>query len=149
MIEINNIICGDCLEIMKELKDNSVDAVVTDPPYGLAFMGKNTCIVYGIYDIMGLCKHFGTKLKKQILAGFGLAQIMVQGMAKYESKERNSILIDSLMNGLKGKYLLAFRLTTFVEIGFVVILNTLKQLLRKLMCKGEIQVNPTLLKHTA
>ena len=31
---------GDCLEKLKELPDNSVDSVVTDPPYGLAFMGK-------------------------------------------------------------------------------------------------------------
>jgi site-specific DNA-methyltransferase (adenine-specific) len=31
---------GDCLEVLKTLPDNSVDAVVTDPPYGLAFMGK-------------------------------------------------------------------------------------------------------------
>lgn len=31
---------GDCLEKLKELPDCSVDAVVTDPPYELAFMGK-------------------------------------------------------------------------------------------------------------
>ena len=31
---------GDCLEKLKELPDSSVDAVVTDPPYGLSFMGK-------------------------------------------------------------------------------------------------------------
>ena len=31
---------GDCLEKLKELEDNSVDSVVTDPPYGLEFMGK-------------------------------------------------------------------------------------------------------------
>ena len=31
---------GDCLEILKTLPDNSVDAVITDPPYGLSFMGK-------------------------------------------------------------------------------------------------------------
>jgi hypothetical protein len=31
---------GDCLERLKELPDNSVDACVTDPPYGLSFMGK-------------------------------------------------------------------------------------------------------------
>jgi len=24
---------GDCLELMKELEDNSVDLVLTDPPY--------------------------------------------------------------------------------------------------------------------
>ena len=31
---------GDCLEVMRALKDQSVDAVITDPPYGLEFMGK-------------------------------------------------------------------------------------------------------------
>jgi site-specific DNA-methyltransferase (adenine-specific) len=31
---------GDCLDEMKALPDASIDAVVTDPPYGLAFMGK-------------------------------------------------------------------------------------------------------------
>ena len=25
---------GDCLEVMKTIKDNSVDAIITDPPYG-------------------------------------------------------------------------------------------------------------------
>ena len=31
---------GDCLDVMRELPDCSVDAVVTDPPYGLEFMGR-------------------------------------------------------------------------------------------------------------
>jgi site-specific DNA-methyltransferase (adenine-specific) len=31
---------GDCLEVLATLPDNSVDSVVTDPPYGLSFMGK-------------------------------------------------------------------------------------------------------------
>lgn len=31
---------GDCLEVLKTLPDASVDSVVTDPPYGLSFMGK-------------------------------------------------------------------------------------------------------------
>jgi DNA modification methylase len=31
---------GDCLDVLKALPDNSVDAIVTDPPYGLSFMGK-------------------------------------------------------------------------------------------------------------
>jgi hypothetical protein len=31
---------GDCLDVLAELPDASVDAVVTDPPYGLEFMGK-------------------------------------------------------------------------------------------------------------
>jgi DNA modification methylase len=31
---------GDCLEHLKTLPDNSIDLVLTDPPYGLSFMGK-------------------------------------------------------------------------------------------------------------
>ena len=31
---------GDCLATLRTLADNSVDAIVTDPPYGLSFMGK-------------------------------------------------------------------------------------------------------------
>lgn len=31
---------GDCLDVLRELPDASVDAVCTDPPYALEFMGK-------------------------------------------------------------------------------------------------------------
>jgi site-specific DNA-methyltransferase (adenine-specific) len=31
---------GDCIEVMRSLPDNSVHAIVTDPPYGLGFMGR-------------------------------------------------------------------------------------------------------------
>lgn len=32
---------GDCLEYMKTMPDKSVDAVITDPPYGLDFLGNS------------------------------------------------------------------------------------------------------------
>ena len=32
---------GDCKDILKEHKDNSIDLIVTDPPYGISFMGKD------------------------------------------------------------------------------------------------------------
>ena len=35
------LLLGDCLDKLKELDDNSVDSIVTDPPYGLGFMGKD------------------------------------------------------------------------------------------------------------
>jgi|LakMenEpi03Aug12_release.lakeMendotaPanAssembly.Ray.scaffolds.fasta_scaffold41471_11 DNA modification methylase len=31
---------GDCIEVLREMEAESVDAVVCDPPYGLGFMGK-------------------------------------------------------------------------------------------------------------
>jgi DNA modification methylase len=32
---------GDCIEVMSRMPEASVDAIVTDPPYGLEFMGKD------------------------------------------------------------------------------------------------------------
>lgn len=34
---MNKIILGDCLEVMKEMADKSVDLVLTDPPYGINY----------------------------------------------------------------------------------------------------------------
>ncbi len=38
MLEIYN---QDCLEGTRELPGDSVDLIVTDPPYGISFMGKD------------------------------------------------------------------------------------------------------------
>ena len=32
---------GDCVEVMRSMDESSVHAIVTDPPYGLEFMGKD------------------------------------------------------------------------------------------------------------
>lgn len=51
------IILGNSLEKLKELEDNSIDSIVTDPPYELGFMGKkwdNTGIAYNI-DLWAEC----------------------------------------------------------------------------------------------
>jgi site-specific DNA-methyltransferase (adenine-specific) len=50
-MKVNKIIQGDCVEVMKTFPDNYVTTIITDPPYGLAFMGKE-------WD------DFGTDLKK-------------------------------------------------------------------------------------
>ncbi len=40
MLELNKIILGDCIEVMKGFEDNCIDSIVMDPPYGIGFMGK-------------------------------------------------------------------------------------------------------------
>jgi len=48
---MNKIIQGDCLEKLKDIPDNYIDAIVTDPPYGIGFMGKkwdSTGIAYNV-----------------------------------------------------------------------------------------------------
>jgi len=39
-LPLNQVILGDCVEVMAEWPENSVDTIVTDPPYGISFMGK-------------------------------------------------------------------------------------------------------------
>ena len=40
MLELNKIYCGKNLDILQDCPDNFFDSMVTDPPYGLRFMGK-------------------------------------------------------------------------------------------------------------
>lgn len=49
---------GDCIEVMSRMLENSVDAIVTDPPYELGFMGKK-------WDSTGIA--FNTEVWKQAL----------------------------------------------------------------------------------
>jgi site-specific DNA-methyltransferase (adenine-specific) len=41
MLELNRIYCGDCLELMKEIPDKSVDLVLTDPPYSVGWASRS------------------------------------------------------------------------------------------------------------
>jgi site-specific DNA-methyltransferase (adenine-specific) len=41
--------CGDCLEVMKNLPDGSIDAVVTDPPYGQSNESYDAGVYAGIW----------------------------------------------------------------------------------------------------
>jgi DNA modification methylase len=58
-IELDNakVFFGSCLDVLPTLPDNSVDAIVTDPPYELGFMGKswdNSGIAYSV-DVWREC----------------------------------------------------------------------------------------------
>lgn len=46
MTYLNKIIYADCLDIMRQLPDKSIDLIVTDPPYGIG-VGKKQCIYDG------------------------------------------------------------------------------------------------------
>lgn len=41
IMETNKIYLGDCLEIMKDIPDNSVDIIITDPPYLMVHGGSD------------------------------------------------------------------------------------------------------------
>jgi len=56
-MEIDTIIQGDCLPVMAAMPANTFDTVITDPPYGLRFMGKKWD-----YDIPSVA-HFAEMLR--------------------------------------------------------------------------------------
>lgn len=43
MIEINKIHKGDCIELIKQIDDNSIDLILTDPPYFFETHGRGFC----------------------------------------------------------------------------------------------------------
>ena len=45
------LLLGDCRDRLKELPDNSIDSIVTDPPYELGFMGKSWDASGVAYDV--------------------------------------------------------------------------------------------------
>jgi site-specific DNA-methyltransferase (adenine-specific) len=47
----HQILLGDCRDRLKELPDNSIDSIVTDPPYELGFMGKSWDASGVAYDV--------------------------------------------------------------------------------------------------
>lgn len=69
---------GDCIEKLKELEDNSIDCIATDPPYGLEFMGLD-------WD-----KNFDNRVEehegKQWASGEDYRQIKEEGIRLYVGK---------------------------------------------------------------
>ena len=80
-MKTNNIYQGDCVELIKELPDNSIDAIIIDPPY---------CYLDGHkldkeFDELALFKEYKRVLKDGKLAIFG------RGATFYK---RNAMLLD-------------------------------------------------------
>ncbi len=58
---MNKIINGDCIEEMKKLKENSVDAIITDPPYNIGSL-KSETLFYPKDSLPKLQETYGVNL---------------------------------------------------------------------------------------
>jgi DNA modification methylase len=63
------VIVGDCVNEMADMPEASVDAIVTDPPYGISFMGKEWD---GPAGMLGLMAFFGIQTAVLAIGLFGL-----------------------------------------------------------------------------
>jgi len=55
-MELNQVICGDCLEVMKDIPDKSIDMIFTSPPYNMRTRIRN-----GKYTTREKSEHFSKK----------------------------------------------------------------------------------------
>ena len=92
------LLLGDCLDKLKELDDNSVDSIVTDPPYGLSFMGKD-------WDKVKATK----ETKSQVVKGLGAGMKMTTLADNIEFEKWVTEWSTECYRVLKpGGYMLAF-----------------------------------------
>lgn len=101
-METNYIINGDCIEELKKLPDNSIDAIITDPPYGLEFMGKDWD---KLWDKRNKDEQDNEGVKTFLRAGKNLSQYK----AGFEAQQFHNDWATECLRVLKpGAYLLSF-----------------------------------------
>lgn len=88
---------GDCVETMRRLPENTFDAIVTDPPYGLEFMGKEwdqlgTGRKGNPFDPHGPSFHKGGSIPLPPTPSFGrkrMPKCHICGKWKYNASKKN------------------------------------------------------------
>ncbi|WP_270669942.1 DNA-methyltransferase [Aeromonas sp. QDB04] len=100
---------GECLSIMRALRDNSVDSIVTDPPYGLSFMNKKWDYDVPSVEIWAECLRIlkpgghllafaGTRTQHRMAVNIEDAGFEIRDMVSflYDTNETAQTLIESL-----------------------------------------------------
>lgn len=74
MVELDKIYCEDCLETLKKIEDNSIDLIITSPPYNKGWYSQKSLegkiqkkkIDYGVFDDTMLPEDY-EKWQRQII----------------------------------------------------------------------------------
>lgn len=67
------LVVGDCLDVLAGMEPDSVDAIVTDPPYNLAFMGRAWDALGGPLTFQEWCATWGAECLRVLKPGGHLA----------------------------------------------------------------------------
>jgi site-specific DNA-methyltransferase (adenine-specific) len=59
MLEVNKIYCGDCLEVMTQIEDGTIDVILCDLPYGTTVLGWDSII-----DLQELWSQYNRIIKR-------------------------------------------------------------------------------------
>ena len=103
---------GDCLELMKEIPDKSVDFVLTDPPYGIDFQSqwrkdKSEWKPKVINDkapfvefIPELKRIISPKGAVMIFTRWDVQHEFIKRMVEYDMKPKNILIWDKVIHGM-------------------------------------------------
>ena len=100
-MKLNTIVCGDCLELMRGMDDNSVDLVLTDPPYNInfkydAYVDTKTDTAYVTW-----CRNWFSQLKR--ISNIIVITVGTMNMIKWLSiEEPQKILMWYKKNSMTG-----------------------------------------------
>jgi DNA modification methylase len=81
--QLGKLYCADCLEIMKELPDKSIDLILTDPPYGINIIGGAKA-----FGSIGGAKAFGS------ISGANIVKANIVKANNYSAVVNDNIKID-------------------------------------------------------
>ena len=115
-MEVNKVYCGDCLEEMKKLPDESVDSIITDPPYntGMKEVSGKARLCHFFDDnlskedyknlIDNSCREFFRVMKQNtggyIYINWKKMQLWIDYLQKYGFLVKNVIVWDKVVHGL-------------------------------------------------
>ena len=97
MFDMNRIICADCADILNELPDNSIDLIITSPPYARQ---REKC--YGGTDAGQYCKWF-FEIAKEIRRVLKPAGSFFLNIKAHSGKAGRSLYVTDLVAGMVRK----------------------------------------------
>jgi len=122
-MQTNCILSGDCLDKLRELPDDSIDLIVTDPPYGIKFLAKAWDLAVPSVDIWKECL--------RVLKPGAFAFIM--------SSPRQDVLCQMIINLRDAGFSLDFTSMTWVYAsGMPKAINMSKAIDRHFGCEREV-----------
>ena len=116
--ELNTLIYADCMEYAAKLADNSVDIIITDPPYILKRHGSNNSRIYSfkshlkkIHDTFGSCfdpidflERYKSKTKNGFICWMSMLQIPIYINWAIEHRYKWEIMVWCKTNGMPNGY---------------------------------------------
>jgi len=87
---INKIICGDCLNIIKEIPNKCVDLVITDPPYKIQFVGKG-CLANRYDHRKSAIDGIGSKVDFNLIPFLDALRLKLKKMNMYVWMSKGSL----------------------------------------------------------